>query len=60
MVQCSLAAVLVDPGLTGIKNGSRQICEEVRMVTYTTLVASETGLWVRPTHFADEENEAQK
>ena len=53
MVQCSLAAVLVDPGLTGIKNGSRQICEEVRMVTYTTLVASETGLWRSEEHTSE-------
>lgn len=59
-MQCSLSAVLVGTGLTGIENGSRQICEEVRMVTYTTLVAIETGLWVWPTQFADEENEAQK
>lgn len=60
VVQGSLAAGLVGTGLTGAKNGSRQVCEEVMMVSYTKLVAIETGLWVRPTHFADEDNEARK
>lgn len=54
VVQGSLAAGSVGTGLTG------QICEEVMMVNYTKLVAIETGLWVGPTHFADEDNEAQK
>lgn len=30
------------------------------MVTHIKLVAIETGLWAQPTHFADEENAAQK
>lgn len=38
----------------------KQIREQVMMVTHIKLVAIETGLWAQPTHFADEENVAQK